>query len=372
VPGHPKSVTNFGIMHSAHLIESLSPVQKTDDNNEYGPKAMITNQKSFKPIFRIEYQRNIVMLTRQEEERLVIDLYNQNKTYREIAKEVRICPRDIGTILKKASGEREEDQNKGQSSLLSPSTQAYRLFSESKTPIEVAIALNLSESETTKYYEEYLNLKQMHELRMVYEETGPDIMHFLKLYRLSKDAHMNPEHVVRLLQTSNGYLPMLELKIKKLTKEVDRLESEKQKLKEVGNQIRALTNVSQKYGDEITNLEKEKRRLETIVKIFRNSNEYKKIKQIAEGEVNKVLSKSKDLLNLAIFSVIESIIRDPVRFNLLVSQYGDRHQKASRSFIDLCRALVLDEAQKLFDVMVRDLTDKIINDAALRIHPQTA
>ena len=100
------------------------------------------------------------MLTRQEKERKVLDLYNQNKTYREIAKEVRICPRDIGIILKKASGEKEENQDKEQSSL-SPSTQAYSLFSEGKTPLEVAIALDLTESETSKFYEEYLNLKQM-------------------------------------------------------------------------------------------------------------------------------------------------------------------------------------------------------------------
>src|SRR5215208_5861651 len=112
------------------------------------------------------------MLTRQEKERLVIDLYNQNKTYREIAKKVRICPRDIGAILKKASGEREEKQDIKES--ISPSTKAYRLFCKGKTPIEAAIALDLNEHEITKYHEEYLALKQMHELRMVYEEIGGD------------------------------------------------------------------------------------------------------------------------------------------------------------------------------------------------------
>ena len=141
------------------------------------------------------------MLTRQEKEKLVIDLYNQSKTIRDISKEARMSFRDIGTILRKASGEREENQDKEQSSLLSsPSTQAYRLFSKGKTPINVAITLNLSEMETTKYYEEYLNLKQLHELRMVYEEIGPDIMHFLELYKLSRSARMKPEHVVNLLQ----------------------------------------------------------------------------------------------------------------------------------------------------------------------------
>lgn len=104
------------------------------------------------------------MLTRQDKEKLVIDLYNQGMTIREISKEVRISFRDIGAILKKASREIDEKQEKEKQSL-SQSAQAYRLYSEGKTPLEVAIELDLSESETTKFYEEYLNLKQMDDLK---------------------------------------------------------------------------------------------------------------------------------------------------------------------------------------------------------------
>jgi DNA-directed RNA polymerase specialized sigma subunit len=44
----------------------------------------------------------MTILTRQETERLVLDLYyNQGKTYREISKVARISPRDIGIILNK-------------------------------------------------------------------------------------------------------------------------------------------------------------------------------------------------------------------------------------------------------------------------------
>jgi DNA-binding CsgD family transcriptional regulator len=50
----------------------------------------------------------MTILTRQERERLVLDLYNQGKTYREIAKEARISPRDIGVILNKANEEKIE------------------------------------------------------------------------------------------------------------------------------------------------------------------------------------------------------------------------------------------------------------------------
>jgi DNA repair exonuclease SbcCD ATPase subunit len=299
------------------------------------------------------------MLTRQEKEGLVIDSYNQGKTIRDIAKELRMSFRDIGATLKKASGEMEEKRDIKES--LSPSSQAYRLFSKGKTPIEVAISLNLSEAETSEYYEEYLKLKQMDELKTVYDEIGDGIVHFLKLYRLSKSAHMSPEHVVNLLQLSNEYLP--------LTKEMDSMELEKQRLRDVGNQVNTLTKVLEKYKGEVKSLRKEKTKLSTLIAQFENCNEYKRIRQIAEEEVTNSLSKRRDLLKLATTSVIESVTRDPDKYNFLVSSGGQ--YTSSQPYIYAYRALILDEAQKIFELMVRDLTGRIINEAALTIHPQT-
>jgi transcriptional regulator len=48
-----------------------------------------------------------MILTRQERERLVLDLYNQGKTVSEISQEVRMSFSDIGAILKKAEQENE-------------------------------------------------------------------------------------------------------------------------------------------------------------------------------------------------------------------------------------------------------------------------
>jgi hypothetical protein len=72
-------------------------------------------------------------LNRQETEDLIIDLYyNKKKTFREIQQLVRKSPRDIKIILNKVES--------GSSSLSVP-VRAYRLFSEEKTPIDVAVLL---------------------------------------------------------------------------------------------------------------------------------------------------------------------------------------------------------------------------------------
>src|SRR5918997_2640487 len=107
--------------------------------------------------------------------------------------------RYIGVILnkvveEKSEGIKQQDDNNDagknkeeeqEQQHLSLSAEAYKLFSERKTPLEVAIALNLRELEATKFYKEYWKLKQLHNLNMVYEETKGDIEPFLRLYKLS-------------------------------------------------------------------------------------------------------------------------------------------------------------------------------------------
>ena len=109
------------------------------------------------------------------------------------------------------------------------------------------------------------------------------------------------------------------------------------------------------YNQQIKELHRKKIRLEGLVKEFKNNEVYKKIRLIAEEEVNNTLSKSKDILKLAVSSVIESIVRDPNRYNFLINsnQYQDGQHMA---FIDVYRALILDEAQRIFELMAKDLT----------------
>jgi transposase len=123
---------------------------------------MIASGNSFKLLLYyifLEDTKYMTILTRQERERLVLDLYyNQGKTYHEISKEARISPRDVGVILNKVIKEKTEGSKEEQDNVnskndnqeheqrLSLSAQAYKLFSDRKTPLEVAIALNLRES----------------------------------------------------------------------------------------------------------------------------------------------------------------------------------------------------------------------------------
>src|SRR5215208_822975 len=254
-----------------------------------------------------------MVLTRQERERLVIELYNQGKTIREIAKEARMSFRDIGVILNKTFAEKAEvlkeeerddsEKNQEQQQHLSLSAQAYKLFSDRKTPLEVAISLNLGESQATKFYKEYWKLKQLHNLKMVYEELRGDIEYFLKLHKLSKAKGIGVKQVVNLLEIANNDLPSIEERFKRLRNDVSMLQFRKQTLErnlyQLNNQIASTTNILNSYRmscrrerREIENLYNEKIRLDALVTGFKSNNEgyLDKIKQVAEEKVKDVLS----------------------------------------------------------------------------------
>ena len=50
-----------------------------------------------------------MVLTRQEKEKKILDLYNQGETYKQIGAEARVSVRDIRPVLEKAEKERENE-----------------------------------------------------------------------------------------------------------------------------------------------------------------------------------------------------------------------------------------------------------------------
>jgi transposase len=105
---------------------------------------------------------------REERKQYVIELFKQGKTIREIAQDVHMSFGSIGGIIKKvkydADEGKEEEQNK------SKDTQALKLFSEGKEPIEVAITLDLGADEVNRRYREFWKLKRLYKLTELYEE----------------------------------------------------------------------------------------------------------------------------------------------------------------------------------------------------------
>jgi hypothetical protein len=295
---------------------------------------------------------------------------------------------------------RQERQDNKES--LSLSNKSYRLFSKGKTPIQVAITLNLSETETTKFYQEYWNLEQMHELRIVYEEMGANIVHFLKLYRLSKDAHMNPRQVINLLQTATNDLQSVEQRYEKLNRSVDYLEFKaldasmnleelKTQIQNANQMLHACRLSCQKEISKMLQLHRQNMGLYRLLRQFKNNNEeYIRIQDIAKQTVRNVLSDNRQLLKLALLSLIESLRTDPIRFDFLIhgipppltiskstvivhpgrsSEYNIKTLLYSKqnSYIETLTKVIVNEAASLYEKMVNDFANQTVTNAAAEV-----
>jgi DNA-binding CsgD family transcriptional regulator len=334
-------------------------------------------------------------LTRQEKEKLVLDLRSQGKTFREIAKEAQISPRDIKDILNKSVSEEQS---------MSISSQAYRLFSKGKTTLEVAIALQLEADKVSEYHNEYLKLIHLDNLNQIYEEIGDnDIEPFVRLYKSAKAAGMGIQHVNRLLNIANNNdLPELENRYQELKKELAILEFQKHNsviiLQELSNQITHLHSTSESYRSslqeealELNRLRIQKKKLEAIIEEIQNNDRYYlRIKHTAQQQVEGILRNSRELLKLALVSITESIRNNPSKFNFLFDgmssspssitlpidysgssqnyspyPYTYKQYPSQDNYTKVYTDTLLDEAEKLYSKMVKDFTNKTISDPAI-------
>src|SRR5215469_13490284 len=85
-------------------------------------------------------------LSKAEKEEVVIQLYKENKSFQQIATLMHMSFRDISAITKKVElqAARERGYAAEDTQPKSKDSQAFKLFSEGKSPIEVAIRLDLA------------------------------------------------------------------------------------------------------------------------------------------------------------------------------------------------------------------------------------
>src|SRR6185437_12841993 len=150
---------------------------ETDDSKRYqggiNGNYLVTEGSSSLFYFILYLLKNVMVLTRDEKETLVLDLYNQRTPIRDIAREAGMSFRDIGRIIDKK--EKEKETREGQTRQGFLSTQAYKLFSDGSTPEEVAIALNLRQPQVTEFYTEHWKLNGLYMLDQIYREIKDDI-----------------------------------------------------------------------------------------------------------------------------------------------------------------------------------------------------
>ncbi len=323
-------------------------------------------------------------LNRQETEDLIVDLYyNQKKTFRQIQQIVRKSPRDIKVILNKVEP--------GRSSLSIPA-QAYRLFSEGKTPIDVAIILNIREPEATQFNLEYWKLSQLGILTRIYQENNGNISPLAELHQKMKAAGMSVQHVIKLLLIANNDLRSIERKCQDLKREaaeitaknLDGARTFQQLSRDISEEYKILEQHRTSCKEErleLARLRLQKEKLDSVVRQFQDNDDgFRRIKELVKVAVKQRLKNHEYILKIAFLSIIDACRNNPVEFNILYynlplatseisspqSNHNDRYnyglsidEKLSYPYSNnkdnVHMRFLRDEAEKFFNAKITDL-----------------
>jgi predicted transcriptional regulator len=164
-------------------------------------------------------------MDKKQKEALVLALLEKGETYRSIARQAGVSPNTIKAIANKA----------GLDECTSLSSRAFELYIQQKTPVEVAIALNLEADKAIQYYHDYFKLLGITEFTRVYLQVKDDPNQFVNLFKLTQNSGMGNTEVAELLKIANGHLPRVRLEYNRLQEEINYTKAELNSWKAVVN-----------------------------------------------------------------------------------------------------------------------------------------
>jgi hypothetical protein len=110
----------------------------------------------------------IVLLNQHQKKALVVQLYEQSKTRRQIAEVVHMGFKDIADVIKKHTGEDSCPVDKPEKS---KDARAFELFLQGKQSVEVAIELDMPADKVEELHVQYWRLSKLDNLEILYHET---------------------------------------------------------------------------------------------------------------------------------------------------------------------------------------------------------
>jgi hypothetical protein len=170
---------------------------------------------------------NLVPLNRHQKKALVIELYNQGKTRRQIAEIVHMSFKDIADTINEYVGE-DIRVNKPEKS---KDAQAFELFLQGKQSVEVAIELDMPADQVEELHVQYWRLSKLDNLEISYHETEYSLSLLLRLHNILKDKRITKDKDISdLIELANDGIPNLKARFEVLLNQITALENERASL----------------------------------------------------------------------------------------------------------------------------------------------
>jgi DNA repair ATPase RecN len=306
-------------------------------------------------------------MNREEKRQFVTKMHKEGRTMREIAKEVHMSFGDIGSITRKENEDKEpKSKEKSQES------QALKLFRNGKNPVDVAIILDLSPSKAEDIYKEFWKLRGLYKLHDFYELVKHDISLLVKVHDSVKKYDFDKKDIINIVNFADKYIFLeeeiqeLEIQFDNLLKQRhdanDSLQSAKKELERVTDEIDTYDEISDRKKVQIENLNNEIMKLENIISQLKENDEcYSKFEKFAEEKLDSIMKERRQILSLAVDTVIESLKTDadnktPFEYSNLDKLNQDKH-------LDLCEQLFDKLLKQLMDSVLFPIPDQVIRPA---------
>jgi hypothetical protein len=259
---------------------------------------------------------DFISLNQHQKKALVIQLYEQGKTRRQIAEVAHMSFKDIVDVIKKHTG---EDSNFGDKSK-SKDARAFELFLKGKQSVEVAIELDMSADEVEELHVQYWRLSKLDGLEALYYEAKYSLSLLLQLFKILKDNRITKDKDIHdLIELANNGLPSLRNRHEDLLNQLTGLEKKKVVL---GREILGLkssiyTNneIINRQNEQSRKLDRKLNQLQIMLRNVSKDSNYHRIVEIVDQRLNDKSS----LLVAALIAVFKTLKDNPFGLNLLSS-----------------------------------------------------
>jgi hypothetical protein len=209
----------------------------------------------------------IVLLNKHQKKALVIELYKQGKTRRQMAEVVHMSFKDIADIINEYTGEDKKQVNKPEKS---KDSRAFELFLQGKQSVEVAIELDMPADKVEELHVQYWRLSKLDDLEILYHETEYSLSLLLRLHNILKEKRVTKnKDICELIELANHGLPNLRNRFEELLNQVTALENEGTKLNTenlgIKNSIYTNNEIIRKQHGRLQIIDRKRRALESML-----------------------------------------------------------------------------------------------------------
>jgi hypothetical protein len=264
---------------------------------------------------------DIATLNQHQKKALVIQLYEQGKTRRQIAEIVHMGFKDIADVIKNHTG---EDSDLGDKPEKSKDARAFELFLQGKQSVEVAIELDMPADKVEELHVQYWRLSNLDGLEILYHEAEYSLSLLLQLHDILKEKRITKDKdISELIDLANHGLPDIRNRFEELLNQVTALEDEKAVLNTeilgLRNSIYTNNEIIRKQDMKLQRLNRKQRVLETMLQNANKESNYYKVKEIVDQRLND----RRSLLVTALVAVLSTLKANPYGLSLLNSSSLD-------------------------------------------------